>query len=309
MKTTRVLFLFAMAMCMAMGVMAQNLYDASGGRVIGKIYNNCIYDASGGRVIGRIDGERMMDGSGGRTLNYIQSDGRVMDGSGGYCVGHIESDGRVMDGSGGRTLGYVENGSVYDSSHGRKIGQYQGVEMKYVAYYYFFFPNKKAASTSTTTAPKKPGVTTATTPSGPQVKKTVIYDRDKKPLGTIYGTDYFISSSKNAIKFEFKKTNDGITILRQGQYYANIGKDNETIYAKQGTEIYARVDGKGNAFLKTGEQYGVIRDDGYVYATKSLDMPFGYVADKNFDRRMVGLMFFVCYYGVLHDYYKAVSNK
>ena len=37
--------------------------------------------------------------------------------------------------------------------------------------YYFFFPNKKAASTSTTTAPKKPGVTTATTPSGPQVKK------------------------------------------------------------------------------------------------------------------------------------------
>lgn len=302
MKTSKRLLLLAVAFSMALGLSAQNLYDASGGRIIGSITGNDIRDASGGYILAQFDGGRVMDYNTGRMLNRIESDGRVMDASGGRCVGRIESDGRVMDGSGGRRLGSVENGIVY-GNNGKIIGKYNGISALRAAYYYFFFP-KKGASPS---AGKNP-TTKPTTPAKPQVKKTVLYDRDKHPMGTLYGSDYFISTTSNGLRWDFKKTANGMTILRGGECFGTVGKDNKTIYYKNTNKIYGYVDEKGNAFFNTGEQFGVIRNDGWVYATSGLDMPFGYIADKNFDRHTVGLLYFVCYYSVLHNYYKEISK-
>ena len=314
MKTVKRLFSLAVALCMATGMMAQYLYDASGGTTIGRISGNRIYDASGGNTIGRIEGERILDGSGGKTLNRIMSDGRVMDSSGGNVVGYIRSNGQVMDKTNGNTLGYVENGNVYDKSHGNKIGQYRGVDAKYAAYYYFFFPGRKVSATTA----KKPATTATKTQAPkitnalePQVKETILYDRDKRKLGTLYGTERYVSTIATGYIFTFNKTNDGITVNRRDKYFCNIGKDNKTIYCNQGKDVYAIVDEQGNAFNTDGKQYGKIEDDGRVIinTTKYPNYTFGYIGSKDFDRHMMGLMYFVCYFNTLLDVYEQLDKQ
>lgn len=315
MKTRKRLFLLAVVLCMATGMMAQYLYDASGGRTIGKISGNRIYDASGGITIGRIDGERIMDGSGGRTLNRIKPDGRVMDSSGGYVVGYIRSNGQVMDKSNGYTLGYVENGNVYDKSHGNKIGQYRNVDAKYVAYYYFFFPDRKV-NIATTQPTKQPTTQTTNQPVqkitnalDPPVKQTVLYDRDKRKIGTLYGTERFVSATKGGYVFTFIKTGDGITINLRDKYFCNIR--NDSVFYNNGKSVYGVIDKQGTAFDDEGKQYGKIEDDGTI----AVDSPrhpnctLGYVTDKDYDRQTIGIMYFVCYYQTLFDIYAELDKQ
>lgn len=299
MKIKNHLILFAVSLLISTGITAQKLYSPDG-RFIGRISDNEIWDASLARVVGRINGERITD-IGGNTLNYIKSDGRVMDKTGANRLGWINSNGIVKD-SHDVVLGFVENRNVYDKSHVKKMGWYEGIDMVYAAYYYFFFPEK-----SKTLSSGGAGSNVKVTPS--KVKTTRIYDRDRKLMGTLYGTDYFISSTKNSIRYDFIKNDKGLTILRQGTYLAHVGKDNKTVYTKHGEEVYGIVDENGNAYLASGEQYGIIKNDGMVYATKSLDMPFGYVSSQDFDHHTVGLIYFVCYYGILHNYYKEVDGK
>lgn len=310
MKTSHRLIALAATLFIAMAATAQNLYDASGGTIIGKIANNTIYDASGGYSIGKINGERIMDGSGGRTLNHIKSDGKVMDSSGGYVVGYIRSNGAVMDKSNGRALGYVENGNVYDSSHGTKIGQYRGVDPKYVAYYYFFFPNRKSTTATTkkpaNTAPQK--VTDALTP---RPKGVVVYDRDMRAMGTLWDADRFVSSVTNGFVFYFKKTEDGTLIQLHEKYFANVGKDNKTIYCNNGKDVYGIIDEKGNAYTTDGRMFGEILPNGDVVAhTKAKGtIPYGHVKDKDADRHMLGILYFVCYYDTLWDIYEKLDKQ
>ena len=314
METKKRLFLLAAALCMATGMMAQYLYDASGGRTIGKISGNRIYDASGGYTIGQINGERIMDGSGGRTLNYIKSNGQVMDSSGGYTVGYIRNNGQVMDKSGGYTLGYVENGYVYDKSHGTKIGQYRGVDVKYVAYYYFFFPNRKVNNAATkptpqTTKQPTPQTTKVTNALDPPVKQTALYDRDKRKIGTLYGKERFVSATKGGYVFTFVKTGDGITINLRDKYFCEFR--NDTIFYNNGKSVYGVIDKQGTAFEEDGSKYGWIEDDGRI-AVDSKRHPnctLGYVTDKDFDRQTIGIMYFVCYYQTLFDIYAELDKQ
>lgn len=313
MKTRSQLILFVAALLMSTGISAQKLYSPDG-RYIAKISDNEIWDASLARVVARINGERITD-YGGNTLNYIKSDGRVLDKTGSNRVGWINNGGRIVRDGHDVILGFVEDTrNVYDKSQ-KKMGWYEGVDPVYVAYYYFFFPGKNKAVPSANSSGSGSGSNGTKQSEGnvkaaqPKVKTTNIYDRDRKLMGTLYGTDYFISSTKNGIRYDFKKTNEGLTILRQGTYLAHVGKDNKTVYTKHGEAVYGIVDENGNAYLDSGEQYGVIKKDGMVYATKSLDMPFGYVSSQDFDRHTVGLIYFVCYYGILHNYYKEVDSK
>jgi len=309
MKPIKRLLAIAAALCLAVAMTAQNLYDASGGRIIGKISGNYIYDASGGYTIGRINGERMMDGSGGRTLNHIKSDGRVMDSGGGICVGHIKSDGRVTDGGGGRTLGYVENGYVFDSSHGTKIGQYKGVDAKYVAYYFFFFPNRNTASAS----PKRPANNTpkkVTDALAPSSKGVALYDRDMRKMGTLWDKDRFVSTVANGFLITFKKADDGLAIYDRGKYLCTLCKDNK-IYYNEGKSVYGTFDEKGNAYDENGRLFGYIRDDGEVFIVtkKKEELLFGHIKDKDFDRQLTGLLYFVCYYTPLLNIYDELDKQ
>lgn len=317
MKATRRLFLLATALCIATGMTGQGLYDASGGTTIGRISNNRIYDASDGTTIGRIEGERILDGGGGRTLNYIKSDGRVMDGSGGYTVGYIKSNGQVMDKSGGYTLGYVENGNVYDKSHGTRIGRYSGVAAKYAAYYYFFFPDRKV---NTTAAAKKAAATT-TKQAAPRVtnaleapvKQTPLYDRNRQTLGTLYGTERYLSvnASKDGYVFTFKKGDEGITVNLHDKYLCNIGKDKKTVYINSGKDVYCIIDEQGNAFDTDGSQFGKIESDGRIAvdSPRHPDCTLGYVGGSGYDRQLVGVLFFVCYYNMLFDVYAEIDKQ
>ncbi|MBP5339993.1 MAG: hypothetical protein J6Z14_11965 [Prevotella sp.] len=309
MKTIKRILSLIAALCLTMTMSAQYLYDASGGTTIGKISGNNIYDASGGTTIGRINGERIMDGSGGRTLNHIKSDGRVMDSSGGYVVGYIRSNGQVMDKTNGHTLGYVENGNVYDSSHGNKIGQYRGVEAKYAAYFYFFFPNKK----QTPTAAKKPANTTpqkVTNALTPKPKGISLYDRDMRKMGTFWDNDRFVSTVTNGFLFTFKKTDEGIIVHDRGKYLCTLGKDNK-IYYNEGKSVYAIIDEKGNAFSEDGEQYGILREDGEVFINRNgeQNIPFGHIKDKDYDRQLMGVLYFVCYYTPLIGIYEKLDKE
>ena len=302
MRTIR-LFLALAAICCTAVLQAQNLYDASGGTIIGRIQGNRIYDASGGTTIGQIQGERITNGSGSQTLNQLKSNGTVTDGSGGRTVGIIKSNGQVMDGSGGRTLGYVENGNVYDSSHGRKIGSYSGVDKNLVAYYYFFFPNKnsKPASKPATKPATKP--TTQAKNTTPQQSGVRFFNRNKQQIGVLYGDNRYVSNS--GVEFLFKKTNEGITITRNGVYVFNVDQKGN-VFHDNGKRLFCRIDNQGNAIVESGIQYGKIADDGMLYGTPSLDYPFGYVPEVSGRKFTVALVFFVCLYNnLLHSYLKA----
>ena len=309
MKTRISMMLLGITLFMSTGIMAQALYDTNGNK-IGKIADGKIWDTFNGRIVARIDGERITDGSGANILNYIRSNGRVMDKTGGNCLGYINSSGRVTDKTGVTTVGFVEGRYVYDKTHGKRIGEHTNADPVYVAYFFFFFPEGQkilAAREKRSMTTKREGIANKVTPA--KEKTTKIYNRDRNLMGTLYGNDYFISATKNGIRYDFKKTSEGLTILRQGSYLAHVGKDDKTVYVKHGEKVYGVVDENGNAYLESGEQYGVIKNDGMVYATKSLDMPFGYVGSQDFDRHTVGLLYFVCYYGILHEYYKEVDSK
>lgn len=311
MKAKRLLLALTVV-CTVTCLHSQNLYDASGGTVIGRIQNGCIYDASGGTTIGQIRGERITDGSGGQTLNQLRSNGQVMDASGGYTVGVIKSNGQVTDGSGGRTLGYVENGNVYDSSHGKRIGNYKGVDAKLAAYYFFFFPNKGATTTAKPSSKPaaKPQITDAL--AAPRENTLLFLNRSHQKIGTLYGDNRYVSNS--GVEFLFKKTAEGMIITRNGVYDYEADLQGN-VYYKQDEEkiLFCHIDEQGNAFAPNGDQmvqYGKIADDGTFYATTSLDYPFGYVAGLAEKKRTAAFVYFVLLYNnLIHSYLKADKEK
>ena len=311
MKKNRLLVALV-ALCTATCLYSQNLYDASGGTVIGRIQSNRIYDASGGTTIGQIQGERITDGSGGQTLNRLKSNGIVMDASGGNTIGVIKSNGQVTDGSGGRTLGYVENGNVYDSSHGKKIGAYKGVDATLAAYYYFFFPNK---GTKTTAKPSLQVVAkqkiTGTT-DAPRESPLLFLNRNHQKIGSLYGDNRYISNS--GVEFVFQKTAEGMIITRNGVYDYEADLQGNVYYKENGEKIlFCHIDEQGNAFAPNGDQmvqYGKIAEDGTLYATPSLDYPFGYVAGLSEKKRTAAFVYFVLLYNnLIHSYLKADEEK
>lgn len=296
------LLCMAVALCMAMSAMAQYVYDASGSKRLGKIENNYIYDSSGGHPLVQFNGVFATDVRSGRHLHQFRNDGRVMDGSGGTCVGVIKSSGQVMDATGGNTIGYIENGYAWDKYRTKKLGKYSGVSVRDAAYFFFFYLNRSSGSSDDS------GPTRVVADATSKLPKVTIYDRDRSAMGVLFGSEYFVSNVNPDIRFDFKKTNEGMTILRKGELFATVGKDGKTVYTKKG-DVYGIVDENGNAFLANGEQYGVIKEDGKVFATPGLEMPFGIVTAWEYDRHIVGLVYFVCYYGVLHTYYKEQAKK
>ena len=294
----RFLFLAA-SLFLAIGMAAQRLYDVSG-NTIGRIDGDVIYRGNYGKILARFESNRVVDVDTGQTLNRFDSNGRFYDKNGNKCLGRLESNGQVDEGYSYNKMGTVKDGFVFDRS-GNRIGKYENVSDLRAAYFFFFF--KKDLPASSAPKPLSPNARTT------KANQITLYDRNKRPMGTLYGKDYFLSSTKNGPKIEFKKTDEGLTILRDGKYLANVGKDGKTVYTKHGEEIYSVVDEQGNAYLPTGEQYGVIREDGQVFATKDLDMPFGIIAVSDYDRHLAGLIYFVCYYGILHDYYKKIGEK
>ena len=298
MKTSKRLFVLAVILCVATAMTAQDLRDRSCSKIIGRIFGNSITDVASGRTIAQFQGERVVQLSTGKTLHRITSDGKVIDESKGYSVGQIESNGRIT--KNGDKVGRIENGNVYDKNENR-IGMYSGVSLQQAAYFYFFLPKISAPANS---GEKKEAV-----PSTPKADRISIYDRDRRSMGQLVNSERFVSSTKDGPTYEFKKTNEGLTITRNGEYLAHVGKDGKTVYTKHGERVYGIVDKDGNAFLESGEQYGIINKDGQVFATKTLDMPFGIITAQKYDRQIVGLIYFVCYYGILHNYYKELKKK
>ena len=292
-------FFLAAYLFVAIGMSAQRLYNADG-KTIGRIDGNAIYHAYNSTIFARFESDKVVEFGTGQTLNRFGSDGRIYDKNGNVCLGRLESNGQVDEGYNYNKIGTVKDGFVFDKD-GNRIGRYENVSDLRAAYFFFFFKKDLATSSAPKTLSPNARIT--------QSNQITLYDRNKRPMGVLYGKDYFLSSTKNGPKFEFKKTDEGLTILRDGKYLANVGKDNKTVYTKQGEQVYSIVDEQGNAFLPTGEQYGVIREDGQVFATKDLDMPFGIITAPDYDRHIAGLLYFVCYYGILHDYYKKISVK
>lgn len=53
-------------------------------------------------------------------------------------------------------------------------------------------------------------------PSTPKADRISIYDRDRRSMGQLINSERFVSSTKDGPTYEFKKTNEGLTITRNG---------------------------------------------------------------------------------------------
>ena len=102
MKALRV-FLMAIALMMASGVMAQTVRNSSGS-----------------------------------SCGQIESNGTIRNSSG-SSVGKFDSDGTIRNSS-GSSIGKIDSDGTVRNSSGSSIGKAEGIKREWVAAFFFFFP-------------------------------------------------------------------------------------------------------------------------------------------------------------------------